>query len=93
MESVVECAVFIAEDNPAAASRLIDAVNSTLKELDEMPRIGRPFQTDVDRLRHLRVQSVRGFRNFLIFYQEVEGGIEFVDLLHAARDLPAALEE
>ncbi len=92
LESVVECAVFIGTDNRAAARRFIDAVESTLIELEGMPRMGRPFQTEIEKLQPLRVFSVRGFPTFFIFYLETDDGIEFVDLLHGARDLPAALE-
>jgi toxin ParE1/3/4 len=36
---------------------------------------------------------VRGFRNHLIFYLPVQGGIEVWRVLHGARDLPAILEQ
>jgi len=35
---------------------------------------------------------VRGFRNYLIFYQPVEGGIEAIRLFHGAQDIESAME-
>src|SRR6185295_3733768 len=90
-EDVVEQAVFIGRDNPAAADRLFDAVEGTLAMLARMPRLGRRVQFDSEHLRGLRMRAVTGFPNQIVFYIPSTRGIDCVRLLHAARDLPSAL--
>ena len=41
----------------------------------------------------LRMLRVRGFGKYLLFYRETPEGIELVRVLHAARDIGAALGE
>jgi plasmid stabilization system protein ParE len=92
LEAVVEQALFIGETSPIQAQRFVDALEKTLHDLEKMPRMGRPYESVIPRLNGIRVCQVTGFQNHLIFYQETEGGIVFLHLLHAARDLDPALD-
>lgn len=91
LEAVVEQASYIAESSMEQAMRLIEEVENTLRDLETMPESGRLFDSELPKLRGLRLRAVRGFPNHLLFYRPIEGGIEFVHLLHAARDLGTAL--
>jgi toxin ParE1/3/4 len=91
VEAVIEQALYFGSDNPSMAIRLMDAVEKTLKDIEVAPRIGRPYPSDNPELAQLRVLSVDGFRNHLIFYEEAGADIIFVHLLHAARDIGPAL--
>jgi toxin ParE1/3/4 len=90
-EDLVEQALFIGRDDPAAAGRLFDAVEGTLATLARMPRLGRRVPFDSEHLRGLRMRAVTGFPNQIVFYVPTKSGIDCVRLLHAARDLPSAL--
>jgi len=83
---LVEIAMTIAEDNPPAADRWLDAVDSRCKLLAQMPGLGR--------LRPDLAPELRSFvvGNHVIFYRETHDGIEVIRVLHGARDLPSLFE-
>ena len=73
---------FIAEENPAAADRLIEQPYGTFRMLSENPHAGR-----------LREEARKRFRSlacgkYIVFYRPTENGIEVGRVLHGARDLP-----
>ena len=73
--------LFIAQDNPTAALRLIDQLEATCQEVAEFPYIGaaRPeLGTDL---------RMFPSGNFLIFYQPVEDGIDVIRILHASQNI------
>jgi len=90
---LVEQASYIARDNLDAAERLVDAVGVTLKALERMPRLGRAWGSDADRLQDVRYRAVHGFPNHLVFYRPPADGVEALRLLHAARDLGRELRD
>jgi toxin ParE1/3/4 len=92
LEALVDQALYIAEDSPTQAERLMEMVEATLRTLESSPGIGQVYESGNPRLEGLRSFRVNGFQNHLIFYKEVQGGIVFVHLLHAARDIPSVLE-
>jgi toxin ParE1/3/4 len=80
-------ALHIAKNNPDAALRLIDAAEATCNLL-----IGQPGLGHAEKFR--KVVGVRSFRikdfdKYLVFYRTSEDSIEFIRLIHGARDLPA----
>jgi toxin ParE1/3/4 len=58
-----------------------------------MPGMGHRYESADPRLAGIRIWSVKGFPNHLIFYGPFDGGIEVIHLLHGARDIDAALTE
>lgn len=91
--AIEDHAAFIARDSPNAARRFVTSVTETLRGLEGAPPLGRvwsvpgPWATDV------RVWRVRGFPSHLIFYREIEGGIEVLDVRHAKQDLHALFDD
>jgi toxin ParE1/3/4 len=83
---------FIAEDNPDAATRLVDAVYETFKMLAANPELGRRRRFRDPRLRNVRSFRVSGFDNYLIFYRAISEGIQVLHVYHGARDLEALFE-
>ncbi len=64
---IVDCTLYIAEDDLSAAERFLDAVEETLQFLVHQPFTGRAEDFGNPRLQGLRCRPVRGFRNYLVF--------------------------
>ena len=79
---LVEAALRIAEENPLAADRWLDAMEEKCRRLAQMPGLGRK-RPDL-------APDLRGFPvgNYIIFYREVAEGIQVIRILHGARHLP-----
>jgi toxin ParE1/3/4 len=84
---------YIADDNPDAASRFIQAVEKALERLSEMPEIGAVREFDNPRLAGVRLWPVPKFSRYLIFYQVTEDSIRILRVLHGARDIPSLFED
>jgi len=77
---------YIAQDNAAAADKLILAIVSRFPKLALMPELGRQRAELSPRLRSFPVGR------YIIFYRPMDGGIEVVRILHGARDYPPLFE-
>jgi toxin ParE1/3/4 len=86
------CYAYLGERNPEAARRFRLAAEATFLALARMPGTGAPYEVANPRLRGLRSAAVRRFRNYVIFYLPVPGGIDVIRVLHAARNTKAILE-
>ena len=73
---------YIAQNNPAAADRLVDQIVANCFKLASNPSLGRSRLQYIEGLRSHRV------RNYLIFYFPITEGVEIARVLHGARDLP-----
>ena len=80
---------FIAQDNPGAASRVVEAAFETFQMLAANPGLGqsRPFRNA--RLRDIQSWRISGFENYLIFYRSISDGIQVIHVYHGARDIDA----
>jgi toxin ParE1/3/4 len=72
---------YIAEDNPEAATKQLDAIEQKCQLLLRYPKIGRS-----------RYDIRKGLRTFpcdayIILYRETAEGIEIVRVVHGAREL------
>jgi toxin ParE1/3/4 len=84
---------FIAEDNPDAATRVIEAVQTTFQKLAVNPGLGTPRRFRNLRLRDIRSLPVIGFKNYLIFYRCIPDGIQVHHVYHGARDLESLFDD
>ena len=84
---------FIAQDNPEAATRVIEAACETFKTLAANPGLGRLRRFRNPRLRDVRSWRISGFENYLIFYRGVANGIQVNHVYHGARDIEALFGE
>ena len=80
---------FIAEDNPAAADKVEEAVFRACDLLADSPLAGR-IRNDLTGL-PVRFWLVQPYSNYLIVYRPESKPIQVIRILHAARDLPAVL--
>jgi toxin ParE1/3/4 len=77
----LEIWVYIAQDDPSAADRLIARFDKLFHTLAEQPLMGRSFPKFADKLR------VAVVGNYLVFYRPVNDGIQIVRILQSARDI------
>lgn len=73
--------LYIAQDNLAAADRLIDEIERTLELLARSPQMGQ----SVDKYRGGLRQFTVG--NYVLFYQSINDGVRLVRVFHGARNL------
>ena len=93
VRDLVEHYAYIGLDSPDAAERFVTAAEQAFRDLAHMPDMGRHRQFPDAPLAGLRQWHVPGFRNYLIFYRPVEGGIEVLRVLHGARDIKRLFQE
>ncbi|MHB9049886.1 MAG: type II toxin-antitoxin system RelE/ParE family toxin [Pirellulales bacterium] len=58
----------------------------------EMPELGGLCQFTSPRAAGVRVWSIKGFENHLVFYRIVNENVEIVRMLHAARNIAEIFE-
>lgn len=74
------------------AQRFLDATQSTFELLAKMPKVGSLCAFRKPALRRIRRWPVKGFENWLIFYQPRRNGVEIVHVIHGARDIEGLLD-
>ena len=80
-QDLLEIWYFIAQDDPAAADRLLDLLEEKYRLLADNPHMG-PARPDI--AKELRCHPVG---NYLLLYRVIRDGIELVRIVHGARDL------
>ena len=91
-EDLLESYVFISQDSPTAAERSLRSAEGSFNQLEDMPEIGHPWESEDQRLQDVRVWHIKGFENWLIFYRVAEEHIDILRVLHGARDTSALLK-
>jgi toxin ParE1/3/4 len=84
---------YTADDNPDAATRVVEAAYETFKPLAANSGLGRLRKFRDPRLKGVRSWLVSGFDNYLIFYRAVPKGIEVLHVYHGARDIEVLFGE
>lgn len=84
---LVELGEFIARDSLQAANRFLDAAEAAFGVLASMPELGILCHFASPQASGVRVWSIKGFENYVIFYRCAQDGIEVVRVLHGARDV------
>jgi toxin ParE1/3/4 len=79
----------IADDNPDAATRVVEAAYAAFKTLAATPGLGRARKFRNPRLKGIRSWVLSDFDNYLIFYRPSSEGIEVLHVYHGARDIEA----
>jgi len=84
---LVEIWSYIAEDNEAAADRLIDLLVASFRILGQNPRLGRGR----DDLR----QGARSFvvGQYVIIYRVAKPSVQILHVLHGKRDIPGLFHQ
>lgn len=84
---------YIAQDNPQAATAVVEAAFETFRILVESPHIGVARKFRSPQLRGMRSMPVTGFPKYLVFYRVAAGVLQVHHVYHGARDLNALFEE
>ena len=90
---IVEIYRYIHARSPAAADKVFDAIERSIKALLDTPRIGTYWNSPDPRLDGMRVTPVTPYRNYLIFFRPTDDGVEVFRVLHGARNLPTLIDE
>ncbi len=87
-----EIAEYLARvSSPILGLRFLKAIEDTCASLADMPEMAGKYESDDPRLAELRVFTVRGFPNHLVFY-DIDGCmLRVVHVLHGGRDLDRLL--
>ena len=77
---------FLVSRDVRMAVKFRRAVTASLDRLRKTPDLGELWPSSDDRLQGLRVWSIRGFRNHLIFHRYTNGEVVIHRVLHASQD-------
>ena len=75
--------LYIAQDNPDAADRLLDRIDEQCRTLAQFPKMGKSRDELTPDLRSFPVGK------YLVFYLAIDEGIEVVRVLSGMRDIDA----
>ena len=82
-----DLAYYLSRKSLRIALRFLDAAEVTFATLARKPSLGGSWESDNPMYHNMRVWPIKGFENHLIFFRAIEGGIEVIRVLHAARDI------
>ena len=78
---------YIAKDNIDAALRLYDAAEETYRNLARFPEMGESYQSSNPLLLNIKFFPIKGFKNYLVFYQPAGDHIEIVRVINKSRNI------
>ncbi len=85
-QGLPEIYTFIARNDPAAAERVLDAVEAGFSQLTRHPESGVAFPTRNPRLKGMRMLPLK-FPDYLIFYCVGPDSVRILYVTHGARHL------
>ena len=83
---LLEAWLFIAEENPSAADRVLDAIEREAQALLSQPLMGRARQELTE-----GVRSWPSSTPYILFYLVDNDGVTILRVLHHARDIQGAM--
>jgi len=90
---LAEAADYIARDSLDAARRFLDAAEAAFELLAAMPEMGTRCNFRSPTASGIRMWSIRGFQNYIVFYRPLDDGVDVVRVIHGARDIQAIFNE
>ena len=80
-QDLLEIWLYVADDKPSAADKLLDRFESVLRTLRDNPQLGRARPELADALRSMAVGR------YILFYRPVSNGIELVRVRSGYMDI------
>jgi toxin ParE1/3/4 len=93
IQELIDIATYISADNLDAGDRFLYAAEATFQQIAKLPGIGKLSGFTHPKLTQVRQYSVKGFKNYLIYYQ-IQG--EVIDIMHifqGSRDIATMLQQ
>ena len=93
-EDLAQIVAFIQRDNPKAAITVFRAIRRNFDFLAETQgSLGAEYPLQHESLGNLKKFIVPEFRNYLIFFRNLEGEIQILYVFHGSRNIPARMKE
>jgi toxin ParE1/3/4 len=93
IQDIINYATYISTDNLDAGDRFIYATEDTFRRLANMPAIGKFSGFTNPKLVNVRQYPVKGFKNYLVFYQIHPNTVEVLRVLQGSQNLEFILEQ
>jgi plasmid stabilization system protein ParE len=90
---LLEILDYLADRSPDVAERFRLAVRGTFEWLARHPGVGSPKQFRGKGITGIRTWYVAGFRDYLVLYRPIDGGIEVLGVLHGSRNIGSHLRK
>ena len=82
---------FIDQNRPTTAIKFVKAFTRTVELLAAFPDIGSIWESRSARLQGVRFKTVRGFKNYLVFYRVSDSGLSVMRVYHGRRNIERQL--
>jgi toxin ParE1/3/4 len=82
---------YLAQNSRDNALHFFDAARQTFAALARMPGMGQRYESAEEDIVNIRKWSVKGFRQYIIFYRYDDEIIEILRIVYATRDLTPIL--
>lgn len=93
IQDLITIATYISLDNLDAGDRFLYAAENTFQQLAKMSGLGRLSGFTHPRLTQVRQYPVKGFKNYLIYYQVQTESIDIMHVLHGSQDIENLLQQ
>jgi toxin ParE1/3/4 len=93
IQDLKNIATYISWDNLDAGDRFIYATEATIQQIAKLPGIGRLCGFTHPSLTQVRQYPIKGFKNYLIYYQLTEETIDIMHVFHGAQDIENLLQQ
>jgi toxin ParE1/3/4 len=80
---LLDAFTYIGKDNPRAAEHFMDAVEAAIQRLEDLPGLGRVWNSSLARLDGIRCWPIPKFQKYIIFYRQTKSGIDVLRVLHS----------
>lgn len=90
---LLELADYIARDSLDTAERFLDAAEAAFQLLASTPELGTLCEFRSPEAAGIRMWSIRGFENYVVFYRPIEDAVDIVRVIHGARDIQAIFSD
>jgi toxin ParE1/3/4 len=84
---------YLAQNNRDRAFYFFDAARQTFAALARMPGMGQQYKSEDEDVVNIHKWSVKGFKNYLIFYRYNDETLEILRIIFATRDLAPTLKD
>lgn len=93
LRDLAEIGAYLGQDSLDAEIRFYEAAEESFARILQMPNLGHVIHSLEAPNTDIRVQRVRGFPNWLVFYRVADYGVDVIRVLHGARDVGALLAD